>query len=256
MIVEIDESKYNLVYEFAKKDIARNYFILLGLKSKKTVFDKIYGEYIDGNLNSILLKRRSGTIQFYAEGEFNSDEYIKLISKLDYKGMIGPKSYCDKLFHKDIFTSSKEGAYISKLDKNFKILPIETDFKMRAISVNDLDEIVEIYKEVFTSFAPKSIMEDKLKNKRGRGICIEKNGQILSLAQSDFEVEDGAIIVGIGTRKEYRCKGLATQCLQKLCKDLLEEGKDLYLQYDNLEAGKIYERQGFKVLDQVVHFTK
>lgn len=256
MIREIPFNEYNLVYKFAEKDIARNYFILLGLKSEKPVFNKIYGEYIDGELIAILLKRISGIIQFYAPGEFNKDEFIKLISTLEYKGLIGPRSYCDKLFHKDIFRFTKDGAYISKLEKNSKILPFETSYNMREIRVEDLDEIVELYKEVFTSFAPKSIMEEKLKSKRGRGICIEENGEILSVAQTDFEIDGATIIVGIGTREKHRHKGMATQCLQKLCKDLLGEGKDLYLQYDNLEAGKIYERQGFKIIDQVVHFSK
>ena len=38
MIKEIHPKEYDSVYKFAEKDIARNYFILLGLKSKK-----IYG---------------------------------------------------------------------------------------------------------------------------------------------------------------------------------------------------------------------
>ena len=99
-------------------------------------------------------------------------------------------------------------------------------------------------------------MEEKLKSKRGRGICIEEDVEILSVGQTDFEIEDAAIIVGMATRKKHRHKGMASQCLQKLCKDLLEEGKDLYLQYDNFQAGKIYERQGFEIIDQVVHLSK
>ncbi len=67
---------------------------------------------------------------------------------------------------------------------------------------------------------------------------------------------DAAVIVGVATSKDYRCKGLATECLQVLCSRFLKEGKDLYLQYDNLEAGKIYERLGFRNVDQVIHYRK
>lgn len=253
MIREISLNECDVVYKFAEKDIARNYFILLALKSKIPVYEKIYGEYIEEKLKAVLFKRKSGTLQFYAPEKFDRSGFIELISTLEYKGLIGPRSYCDKLFDKSIFSTSTDGAYISKLGKEAEISALQTNYKTREISIEDLDDIVELYGQVFSSFAPKRIMKEKLLTKRGRGLCIEKKNKIISVAQSDFETKDAAIIVGIATKKEYRCKGLATQCLQELCKDLLSEGKDLYLQYDNLEAGRVYEKQGFEVLDQVVH---
>lgn len=256
MIREILPREYDLVFEFAKKDIARNYFILLGLKSKKPVYNKIYGEYVENQLKSILLQRKSGILQFFASEEFDLNGFINLISRIKYSGLIGPRSYCEKFIGKDLFQSFKEGAYISKLGKDSEIKNSEKEYRTRKISLNDLDQIVELYKSVFSSFAPKEIMEEKLMTQRGRGICIEKNGEIISVAQSDFETKDGAVIVGIATRKDYRGKGLATICLEELSRALLEEGKDLYLQYDNLEAGKIYEKLGFEIIDQVIHLKK
>lgn len=256
MIREILASEYELVYKFAEKDIARNYFILLGLRSDKQLYDKIYGEYIEGQLKAILLRRNSGTLQFFAPRDYDLDGFVSLISTLEYTGLIGPRSYCDVFLDKGIFQTAKDGAYISKLGKNYHMKPFKNKYKTRKISVEDLDEIVTLYKEVFSSFAPKKIMEEKLKTKRGRGLCIEDKGKIISVSQTDFETKDGAVIVGIGTRKDYRCKGLATECLQELSRSLLDEGKNLYIQYDNLEAGKIYERLGFKILDQIVHLTK
>ena len=60
----------------------------------------------------------------------------------------------------------------------------------------------------------------------------------------------------MATRPDYTGQGLATECLQLLSSRLLEEGKNIYLQYDNLEAGRIYERIGFKPIDQVMHYKK
>lgn len=256
MIKEIHPKEYDSVYKFAEKDIARNYFILLGLKSKKPVYNNIYGEYAGEKLKAILLKRKSGILQFFAPDRFDLDGFVNLISMLEYTGLIGPRSYCDKFMRKEIFQSSKYGAYISKLDKGTELKPIQSKYKTREITVEDLDEILALYKDVFSSFAPKEIMEEKLKAKRGRGLCIEEEGVIISVCQTDFEKKDGAVIVGIGTREDYRNKGLATLCLQKLSRTLLNESKNLYIQYDNLEAGKIYERLGFKIIDQVAHLKK
>ena len=256
MIKEILPNDYHIVEDFVKKDVARNYFILLGLTSKKKVYDKIYGEYREDELNAVLFRRNSGTLQFFGPDEFDLDGFIDLISCLEYDGLIGPRSYCDKFLDKGIFSSVKEGAYISKLDRDYKIQPYNTKYEIRDIVVEDLDDIVKLYKRIFKSFSPKEVMEEKLNSSRGRGVCIKEDGKIISVAQTDFETEDAAVIVGVGTEEYYRCKGLATECLQFLCSNLLKQKKDLYLQYDNLEAGKIYERLGFSKIDQVFHYKR
>ena len=256
MIKEIPSNEYHLVRRFAETDVGRNYFILLGLTGNRQVYDKIYGEYRGGGLRAALFRRKSGVLQFFAPGEFDLDGFVSLISTLEYDMLIGPRSYCDKFLYKGLFTSMEDGAYISKLDNNYTMEPFQNQYKTRNITVKDLDEIVKLYKGVFQSFSSKEIMEEKLNSRRGRGICIEEDGKIISVAQTDFEIKEAAVIVGVATNEDNRGKGLATKCLESLCNSLINEGKNLYLQYDNLEAGKIYERLGFKNIDQVIHYKK
>lgn len=256
MIRQILISEKNIVLEFAKRDIGRNYFILLGLSSQKSIYDKIYGEFREGELQAILLKRKSGTLQFFARDRFDLLGFKDIILELDSHLMIGPKSYCKKFFDIGLFSSFKEGAYISKLENDYKIKPFTSKYNIRKVKLDDLEKIVELYSSVFSSFAPKEIMEERLRTKRGRGVLIEKDGEILSVCQSDFETKKSALIIGVATKEEYRFKGLATECLQILIEILTKEGKDLYLQYDNLEAGHIYKKLGFKAIDQVIHLKR
>jgi len=39
-----------------------------------------------------------------------------------------------------------------------------------------------------------------------------------------------------------------TQCLSKLCQDLLSENRTLCLFYDNPEAGAVYHKLGFETI--------
>lgn len=55
-----------------------------------------------------------------------------------------------------------------------------------------------------------------------------------------------AMVVAVATLENYKKKGNATKCMLKLCNELLLEGKDLCLFYDNPEAGAIYKKIGFK----------
>lgn len=256
MIRQISRKEYNLIKEFIQEDIGRNYFILLGLSSEKTPYDKIYGEFQNDELVAVLFRRHSGTLQFYALESFDVDSFIELISTMDYNSLISPRSFSDRFLEKGIFFSAKDGAYISKLAHNQKLKIKDNEYSVRNIKTQDLDEIVNLYKGCFQSFSPKEVMAEKLEENRGRGVCIEENGEIISVAQTDFETEDAALIVGVATKREYRGRGLATLCLKSLILDLQEEKKDLYLQYDNLDAGKIYERLGFRIIDQVRHYKK
>ena len=256
MIREIETKEYSIIKKIIEEDIGRNYFILLGLTIKKEVYDKIFGEFEGEILKAALFRRKTGTLQFFNNGDFHIDEFVKLISNLEYNTLIGPKSYCDCFLDKGIFSTPKGGAYISKLSKDSIVKISKNSLNIREIKESDLDEIVKLYNKVFSSFSSKEVMEDKLRTRRGRGICIEDNGKIISIAQTDFEMEKSALIVGVATDPNYQKQGFGTECMQVLVNKLLIEKKDIYLQYDNLDAGKIYERIGFKRIDQMVHYQK
>ncbi len=74
---------------------------------------------------------------------------------------------------------------------------------------------------------------------------IEEDGEMVSTASTSAENKASAMIVAVGTNKRAKRKGYATRCMSKLCFDLLEEGKELCLFYENPEAGSIYKRIGF-----------
>ena len=255
MIRQIYEWEYNILDRFLLKDIGRNYFLLLGLR-KDGVYSHIYGEFEEAKLKAVLLLRKSGILQFYASEEFDLQGFVEIIRGLDYKSMIGPKSFCHEFLNMGVFNGFTEGAYLSKLDKDHRLSTNINKHAIMHISVEDLDSVVELYEEVFKSFASKEIMENKIKQKRGRGVMIKLHGKVASVAQSDFEIKDGALIVGVATAKEYRGQGLGTDCLTYLCNILQQEGKDLFIQYDNMEAEGIYSRLGFKKFDQVMHYFK
>lgn len=252
MIREISHSEIDEMLKLLKNDVARNYFILLTLLSKIDSYDSIYGEWNNDELTAILLQRKSKTLQFYAKGIFDIDGFVDIISKLKYKSMISPSSYCDEFLDRGIFSTYVEASYISKLsfETIYKSNPHQ---EVTKLSVEDLGKAVELYTKVFNSHASRDIMERKILSSRGRGFCIKQDEDIISIAQTDFEGNGSALIVGVATDPKFQGKGLATKCLQTLITEL---NRDLYLLYNNEEAGKLYEKLGFKVIDQVRHYKR
>jgi len=220
------------------KDYARHYFIALGLKKGFDTYKKIYN-----HKDNILFHRASGNLQLV---RLNDDlgPIKDLIHKMDFKTLIGPRSTCYDLGLKVV----KEGAFIAELKKeDYQYV----DSHASRISIDDLQAIEDLYKKVFPGYPKLAYMEEKLLDKRGSGFMLASD-HIMSVAQSDF----GQLIVGVATDPSDLRHGYAEVCMHALLHDMFKSESKVYLQYDNPIAGRLYEKLGFKIIDQVMHYVR
>lgn len=256
MIVKMNTIDYDKILKFIRRDSARNYFIRLGLESQESVFESAYAQMDgDGNMRAVLLKRRSGNLQFFSDGACEVEGFAEIIRSIGFNKMIGPASSCDRFIDKALFGDITDGAIIAELKDFKRQYEMMSYHEVESLGTNDLESVAELYKKVFVSFSPTPVMHDKLETDRGRGVCIKEDGRVVAVAQSDFEDTRSAVIVGVATDPQYQNRGLASKCLEVLCKELLSEGKALYLQYDNEVAGRIYGKLGFLPIDRVRHYS-
>lgn len=83
----------------------------------------------------------------------------------------------------------------------------------------------------------------------GLFLDTDQGPRIVATAQTAAENSRSAMIVGVATLPEFRKSGYASTVVKQLCMDCLDDGKEfICLFYDNPEAGKIYNRIGFKEL--------
>lgn len=273
MVREMMNDDIEKIIDFLSKDCAINYFLLLGLLRPEETYERYYGEVDEqGDLKAVLLKRKSGNYQFYASGQYDAEGFASILKGSNYRKLMGVESVIGELIEKATFSRIEKLAYIAELipwnteieDDLFgdaekaDVLVEEVPLRdVRNLSIENIDDVASLYTKIFKSFTPKNVMIEKLKSGRGRGVYIaDHEGTLVSVAQSEFEDENHAVIVGVATDPAYRNRGLANRCLSVLCKQLLDEGKSLYLQYDNPEAGRIYEKMGFRFYDRVVHCYK
>lgn len=259
MIRLLKNSDEDKVFEFLQHDTITNYFILQGLQREKykKVYEKKWGEFNnEGKLLSVLLKRRTGNMQFFSETDYDISSFIKIMKEEEFQKIIGERNVLSRLIEKYGFSNILEGSFISKLESGEHLSYVKVNEDLKKVDITDIDRIIELYKEVFQGFTPRELMAEKYLNNTGRGYYIEKDGKIASIAQSSYEQRDLAIIVGVATIPEYRNKGLATHCLVKLCQELIEEGKVLYLQYDNPSAGRLYKELGFNDTGRMLNCFK
>ena len=94
-------------------------------------------------------------------------------------------------------------------------------------------------------FSPE-VLKKTFETNTGRTFYVREGNRIISSASTTAENSSSAMIIGVCTLKGYRNRGYATACITALCNELLEKGKSLCLFYDNPDAGRIYQRMGFR----------
>jgi len=247
MIRMANEYDSQRILEYVSKDCARNYFILMGLIKDESTYQAIYIEENMG-IKALLFHRKSGNLQFVAYNDFDTSGFIELIKSLNFEYLISPYSFT-KLLEPSL-KLLKKGAYIAECTTDsFNPLPIHS--MATGLEVKDLESVESLYAKVFSGYPKTPYMKRKLIDKRGIGFKV-KIDKLVSVAQSEF----GYVIVGVATDPNHQRKGYATECLVPLINEVLNKHPKVYLQYDNWEAGKIYERLGFRPIDRVIHYEK
>ena len=254
MLVKLDKDKWCDLIPILKENILENYFNILGLVSGNEVYKDIYVQYSKSKeVKSVIFLRKSGTIKFYAREGFLPEEISNFLKTIEYKSFIGPASYCSLIQNEDILTKSEKLTELCRLKSNIN-LEVSYNDHIRKINLEHLDEVIEVYKKSFKSFASKEVLKQRIETKRGRAFGIFDNKKLISVAFTDFETRDEALIVGVATIPEYRNRGYGTELVKFLSSLLQFEKKEVYLEYEDQIAGNIYRKLGFCIVDSIYRY--
>ena len=246
MILKVDDTYHRKVMNYLKKEPDFNLFIIGDIE--RYGYDNYFldiwaGIDKNGRIEGVLLKYFEYLI-FYSQGNFNIDEFSELINGLNYLEISGKLELLKKLQPKlDVYPKRIVNFCvlddISKLDDN------GINIKPKNLRFGNINKVAKLYESI-DEFENTTVENIKNGLKTGRGYCIEINKKVVAMAKSTLETRTHAMLVGVGTHPDFRNKGLATKCVVKICKEIISENKTPCLFYDNIEAGKIYNKLGFK----------
>ncbi|MCF8009434.1 MAG: GNAT family N-acetyltransferase [Halanaerobiales bacterium] len=252
MIRELNENDKAKVIKYLIAEPALNLFMLGDIENygfNNVDFQRLWGEFDNqGKIKSVLLRYYDNNI-IYSRGDYNVEKISEVIKANNPKMLTGKKESVQKL---DSFLeiSNKRDTYFTKLNKAKELYKGNLLNKVKKTRVKEVKYLWELHKRIkeFDDLESLERKEKKYKDKTGRGYHIlnEKGNKAISCAETTAENSYSAMIIGVATDPDYRNKGLASAVMSKLCKEVLKEGKELCLFYDNPKAGKIYKRIGFE----------
>lgn len=249
------------LYNLARQDIARNYFICYTMDNNQS-YDKVWR--FDSTVESAsfdkpdmgVFLRKTGLIQIAIQPDLAVEAFSRplkqLLSEITWQQANVSEKLMTAIIGMGFNVSLEKSATVSECKpENYKAMNrASIGLTFKPMHENDLEEVVEIYKNVFKSFARQAYMADKLKQGRGRGIVAYLGGQMVAVAQTDYETAESALIVGVATKRDQQGNGYGRAVMEALCTSLVNSGKTLYLQYDSAIAGNLYDSLGFKKIEQ------
>lgn len=235
---------------FLKQQAAENLFIIGDIEAFgfETDFQRLWGEFDEtGKLNAVLLKYYESYIP-YGKEPFAAEAFANIMINDDsFKRMSGLKSVCEKVATYLPAYKQKRQMYYAKCTR--VDYEVDVPVKLEQATPDDAEALLTFIKQIpeFADSLPTSveIKRQHLQTGFARAIYVKDEGKIVSSASTTAENSASAMVVGVATLKTHKQKGFASACVARLCSDLIAEGKEPCLFYDNPAAGAIYKRIGF-----------
>jgi len=256
MIKKLTENDRKITLEFLADEPAINLFIIGDIENFgfDEDFQEVWGSFNSSNqLQGVLLRFNENFIPYYKDTNFDITDFKNIINSKNMKKMISGKACIVERFKGILENLNEKSMYFCEIEDSRRLKEygrnIKTATEDDAIRIYNLLESIEEFQTTDTNSVER--IKKVISSKSGRIYFIEdEKGKLLTVSQTTAENSKSAMVVGVATRQEHRGKGLMSQCLSKLCYDVLLEGKTLCLFYDNPKAGSVYHSIGFKSIDK------
>lgn len=251
MLKRIGIEDGNLIEEYIGTEYERCLYIYLdyikyGLNNDNL---KFWAGIEDNKITCIILRYYSGLHIFSKDKNCNYDEIKKLILDENPSVICAEKYLIENLSEilKDKDYSVEYG-WIRVLSEKY---PCENSSVERATE-EDFEEISNfIINDRMGEFYGLDELVAQIKEREddgyGRNYVIKDNGNIVSNASTTAESDKVAVLSNVITVPSHRGKGLATVVCSKLCNDLIDEGKNVYLINYTEESTGLYNKLGFEI---------
>lgn len=249
-MIKANETHKDSIIGYLMKEPDINLFIMGDIENYGLNFPELE-IWIERNADGVsaILMRFYDSLVFSASGEdFDKMEFANLIKSLDHQVLSGQEEAL-AILDDQLEYRQRKSMNLSRLSKEtYHSQNLSCHENLKKFSLRDTDSLIALREtiEEFESSPNRELIESEFEQGFARGYCVVKDGKMLSMAQTSAENSRSAMVVGVCTHKEHRGKGLANQCLHKLCQEVLSEGKNLCLFYDNPIAAEMYIKMGFK----------
>ena len=252
MIRKLNKDDHESVMALIGHKPAENLFILGDIEAYgyDSNFQEIWGQFQNGKLIAVLLRYDRNYIPF-SEQHYDVKGFSEIINRnpkrIEISGLKHLIEPLQEFINRDVRKHSE--TYYAKCTGLSYEVDEERINHATYLLPSEYHENVDMLRSIPEFSTGNFSVEEREraeKYKTGRTYIVRnEQGTMVASASTTAENSQSAMIVGVGTRPCFERRGYATLCMEKICSELLAEGKSLCLFYVNPAAGKIYKRLGF-----------
>lgn len=252
MIKKIENDDNNIIEKYINDEYYK--CIYLYLDYKKYGFNNnnvnIWIQTNDLDITAIILMYYTGMHIYSKKNNYNIEEIKELILNNKPTMICAEQSIIEELYSvMDKEKYNMEKGWVRELSKcnnystdNVELANKEDFFEIANLLYNDEDlgcsyKLNELANQLYE------------RNKEGfvRNYVIKQDNKVISHAATGAENDKIAMLAYVITDPNYRGKGYALKVCSKICNDLINEGKKIYLINYSNESTALYDKIGFKI---------
>ncbi|WP_226666311.1 GNAT family N-acetyltransferase [Metabacillus litoralis] len=252
MIRKLNKEDHESVMALIGHKPAENLFLIGDIETfgYHSDIQDIWGQFKDDELIAVLLRYDKNYIPF-SEQQYDVEGFAEIINhdsmQVEVSGLKHIIEPLQPYINRGVRKFSE--TYYAKCTGLSYEVAKEKIKKASYLMPSEYHENIEMLRSIpefaLGNFSIES-RERAEKYNSGRTYIVRNDeGTMVASASTTAENSQSAMIVGVGTRPGFERRGFATLCMERLCSELIAEGKSLCLFYDNPAAGKIYKRLGF-----------
>lgn len=223
--------------------------LAMGLEHEDLDYWGLHDE--NGNLSAVLMRYMDNWSALTSDEALDLTPFIEHVNRQDSISRLTGKSWIAERMLEGLtnFTPRKVfNDYFCSLQKeNFH--PDSADGVFR-LTLADQEAFHELYAGEEFAHITGDTLRRRLTDSGCRAFAVEQGGRLVSAGMTIVETPVAAMVGSVFTKQAERGKGHASRIMSVLCAELLAEGKEPCLFYDNPSAGVIYRRLGFQDIGQ------
>ena len=210
---------------------------------------KVWIEEENDSISCIVLKYYTGMHVFSKDKNLNIEDVIDLIIKEQPTIICSEKRIIEELMPYLKTDYNSEIGWVRCMNKKYECNNEEVQIAKEK-DLYECSELIMKDEDMSSSYTLDELYKQiKVRNveKYGRNYMIKDNDKIIAHASTGAESEKVGVLTHVMVDFDYRGKGYATKVCSKLCNDLIDEGKSIYLINYTNESTRLYDKLGFTI---------
>ena len=248
MVRKCREKDRETLISYLKQEAVYNTFMLADISDFgfDEEFQTVYMDEEEGRMKGVYLCFYKNLILYSRENEVNSSFLEKLFSEFVPDLVMGKTENvaCVQKILKDYIEESKILYLLEEPEKLVKEkVNIQKAQPEDADAIFDFLQSIPEMRQLYTS---KEMIENRIQKKCGTHYIVKEGEKLIAHANSAAECDYTVMIGGVATAPSHRGQKFASQLVSRLCRDILEKGKQPCLFGSRGEEHNLYVRIGFR----------